>query len=367
MLKRPRAGANRENHVRPGDAHAALVSRAAHRSVADPLHPAVRLYWSQRRLIDLESGVLRNTIVVNGRTWPYLEVEQRRYRFRFLNGCDSRFLILKLSRDGLPFWQIGADGRFLPAPARLDQLLMGPAERADVIVDFTNVPVGTEIVLLNRGPNEPFSGGDPDDDFDASDPETTGLVMQFRVVSARSSDVSTPPEALVLPQTPALPPATITRQVSLNEAESQTVLADGHPGQGHRKHQPANLKLSCDDPNAGPFGPTMAQLGTVTPAGEGNPRGWTDAITENPAPSDWSVGDPQLHSGRASDPHSRDRVRDRRTKTPWALSGRPRRGDGPQRQPMISLPRRDHARESDVRSCGHLRGIAISWSTRTTR
>jgi spore coat protein A len=153
-----------------------------------------------------------------------------------------------------------------------------------VIVDFTNVPVGTEIVLLNRGPDEPFGGGDPDDDFEVSDPETTGLVMQFRVVSARSSDVSTPPEALVLPQTPALPPATITRKVSLNEAESQTVLVDGHPGHGHRKHQPANLKLSCDDPNAVPFGPTMAQLGTVTPAGEGNPRGWMDAITENPAP-----------------------------------------------------------------------------------
>src|SRR4030095_29013 len=177
-----------------------------------------------------------NTIVVNGRTWPYLEVEQRRYRFRFLNGCDSRFLILKLSRNGLPFWQIGAEGGFLPAPARLDQLLMGPAERADVIVDFTNVPVGTEIVLLNRGPDEPFGGGDPDDDFEVSDPETTGLGIQFRVVSARSGDVSTPPEALVLPQTPTLPPATITRKVSLNEAESQTVLVDGHPGHGPRKH-----------------------------------------------------------------------------------------------------------------------------------
>jgi FtsP/CotA-like multicopper oxidase with cupredoxin domain len=226
-----------------------------------------------------------NTIVVNGRTWPYLDVEQRRYRFRFLNGCDSRFLILKLSRNGLPFWQIGADGGFLPAPARLDQLLMGPAERADVIVDFTNVPVGTEIVLLNLGPDEPFGGGDPDDDFEVSDPETTGLVMQFRVVSARSSDVSTPPELLDLAQTQAaaLPPATVTRQVSLNEAESETVFVDGHPGHGHKKHQPANLKLSCDDPNAVPFGPTMAQLGTLTNTGEGSPLGWTDAITENPA------------------------------------------------------------------------------------
>jgi spore coat protein A len=223
-----------------------------------------------------------NTIVVNGRTWPYLDVEQRRYRFRFLNGCNSRFLILKLSRAGLPFWQIGADGGFLPAPARLDQLLMGPAERADVIVDFTRVPVGSEIVLLNLAPDEPFGGGVPDDDFDISDPNTTGLVMQFRVVPAQSVDVSTPPGSLVLPQEPGLPPASVTRQLSLNEAESETVLVDGHPGHGHRKHQPANLKLACGDPNAFPFGPTQALLGTLAAPGEGNPLHWGDEITEDP-------------------------------------------------------------------------------------
>lgn len=224
-----------------------------------------------------------NTIVVNGRTWPYLDVEQRRYRFRFLNGCNARFLILKLSRDGLPFWQIGTDGGFLPAPVRLDQLLMGPAERADVIVDFTNVPVGTEILLTNLGPDEPFGGGVPDDDFDVANPETTGLILQFRVISARSGDVSTPPEALVLPQPAALPAPTFARRVSLNEAESETVFVDGHPGHGHRKHQPANLKLACNDPNAVPFGPTMAQLGTLAATGEGSPLQWMDAITENPA------------------------------------------------------------------------------------
>ncbi|HMA24382.1 MAG TPA: multicopper oxidase domain-containing protein, partial [Gemmatimonadaceae bacterium] len=118
---------------------------------------------------------------------------------------------------------------------------------------------------------------------DAADPATTGMVMQFRVASARSRDVSTPPEALVLPQATALPPATVTRQVSLNEAESATVFVDGHPGHGHRKHQPANLQLSCNNPDAVPFGPIMAQLGTVTATGEGSPQHWDDAITENPA------------------------------------------------------------------------------------
>src|SRR5262252_7399452 len=112
---------------------------------------------------------------------------RRRYRFRILNACDSRFLILRMS-NGLPFWQIGADGGFLPAPAKLDQLLVAPAERSDVIIDLTRVPVGTQIVLQNIGPDEPFGGGTPGLDFESSDPESTGLVMQFRVVAARSTD-----------------------------------------------------------------------------------------------------------------------------------------------------------------------------------
>jgi spore coat protein A, manganese oxidase len=225
-----------------------------------------------------------NTMVVNGRTWPYLNVEQRRYRFRFVNGCNSRFLILKLGRDGLPFWQIGADGGFLPAPAKLDQLLMGPAERADVIVDFTRVPVGTEVVLRNLAPDEPFGGGVPGVDFDSSDPATTGLVMQFRVGPARSRDLSAPPERLALPSRRRLGPAQRVRQVSINEAESDTVMVDAHPGHGHKKHQPANMKMVCDTSTGVPFGPTHAALGTVTTAGEGNPLRWMRPVTENPVP-----------------------------------------------------------------------------------
>ncbi len=142
--------------------------------------------------------------MVNGNTWPFLTVEQRRYRFRFLNGCQSRFLILDFGNiPGVEVWQIGNEGGFLPAPVNLtadhgNRLLMGLAERADVIVDFTNVPVGN-YVLGNVGPDEPFGGGEPDEDFDLADPDTTGQIMQFRVVPARggrrSDDAAAVPRA----------------------------------------------------------------------------------------------------------------------------------------------------------------------------
>ena len=144
-----------------------------------------------------------NTIMVNGNTWPFLAVEQRRYRFRFLNGCQSRFLILDFGGiPGVEAWQIGNEGGFLAAPVDVtadhgNRLLMGLAERADVIVDFTTVPVGNH-VLGNVGPDEPFGGGIPGDDFPVADPATTGQIMQFNVVPAvgsRHVDATTVPAA----------------------------------------------------------------------------------------------------------------------------------------------------------------------------
>jgi spore coat protein A, manganese oxidase len=206
-----------------------------------------------------------NTMVVNGRTWPILAVEPRRYRFRFLNGCNSRFVILKIAADPLaprpakaavPFWQIGTEGGFLPAPVELDQLLMGLAERADVIVDFTGMPVGTELFLINEGPDEPFGGGEPGDEFEAADPATTGQVMKFTVVPLASTDTSVPPDQLTLPTLTPLGAASTTRQVSLNEEDSAVL--EG-------------------------VGPRAALLGTVEAGGQPVPLGWDDPISENPA------------------------------------------------------------------------------------
>jgi spore coat protein A len=213
-----------------------------------------------------------NMMVVNGNTWPFLNVEQRRYRFRFLNGCNSRFLILKLD-NGMPFYQIGAEGGFLPAPVVLNELLIGPAERADVIVDFTNVPIGTGIILQNIGPDEPFGGGIPGVDFGVSDPGTTGQVMKFIVGPAIGTDLSTPPLDLLLPAITPLGMASVTRQLSLNEEESGSVRVT--------MDMDGNIVLDCDSTEA--FGPTSALLGTLNPNGTGNPLKWMDPITENPA------------------------------------------------------------------------------------
>lgn len=93
-----------------------------------------------------------DAIVVNGKTWPYLNVEPRRYRFRILNACNARFLELEIAvassdRPGPTIWQIGTDGGLLDEPVAIGgdgrrrdgKLLLAPAERAHVIVDFSDL------------------------------------------------------------------------------------------------------------------------------------------------------------------------------------------------------------------------------------
>jgi FtsP/CotA-like multicopper oxidase with cupredoxin domain len=205
-----------------------------------------------------------NTLMVNGNTWPYLEVEQRRYRLRFLNGTQARFLILDfeaLRGAGAEVWQIGNEGGFLDGPANLTaspRVLMGPAERVDLIVDFTHAAVG-DYILTNVGPDEPFGGGEPGGDFDVADPESTGQVMQFRVRPRRGTDWSTPPQFLRLPTRAPLPPATVTRPLALLE-EMSTAFPDS----------PAETLLGVirGDPNAGPR--VWAK------------RMWAEPVSENP-------------------------------------------------------------------------------------
>ncbi len=188
----------------------------------NPEHP----YWVPEFVGD--------TIVVNGKVWPYLNVEPRRYRFLFLNGSSARtyelFLVnTSANSAGPPIWQIGTDGGYLDIPVQLNatqKLLMMPGERADVIVDFKNF-AGQTLLLRNTG-NTPFPKGGPPNG------STLGQIVQIRVGAGPVSDLSYNPAGGAQLRTPMIrlsnyPPTGAlaagvqinrTRQLTLNEVLS---------------------------------------------------------------------------------------------------------------------------------------------------
>ena len=93
-------------------------------------------------------------MLVNGKIWPYLDVEPRMYRFRVLNGCNARIMSLRFG--GLPMWQIGAEGGLFDEPVRVKDVVLAPAERADLLVDFRGLG-GRTLELRNATPAAPVS------------------------------------------------------------------------------------------------------------------------------------------------------------------------------------------------------------------
>lgn len=157
--------------------------------------------------------------VVNGAVYPYLDVEPRPYRLRLLNSSNSRFLNLffnlaKRATD-IPslvaVHQIGSDGGFLPSPAKLYKFLLGPAERADVIVDFSGLEGKT--VTLTNDASAPYPGWNV---LNASWPEVYEF-MQFRVVRSLKNKASfSMPAQIPFPRLDAAQ-AVITRNLVLTE------------------------------------------------------------------------------------------------------------------------------------------------------
>ena len=151
-----------------------------------------------------------DTILVNGGVYPVASVPPQRVRFRMLNGSQSRFYHLNLypedpsapgeAKVGTPgpvMYQVGTEGGFLPAvaihnnttPIPLDptdptgntaipdgpfNLLLAPAERADVVIDFNGVAAGSSFILYGDAP-APFPGGDPRNAYFTGDPDQTAF------------------------------------------------------------------------------------------------------------------------------------------------------------------------------------------------
>ena len=133
---------------------------------------------------------------VNGTVWPHLDVEPTTYRFRLLNGSNARTYRLVLTRDGTPdhdrITQIGSEGGLLQAPVSIpDQgLVLASAERADLLVDFSDLTAGTELTLWNTAA-APFDGAFADP-VEAGQANIDGLlpypeVLRFRVGEGRRS------------------------------------------------------------------------------------------------------------------------------------------------------------------------------------
>jgi spore coat protein A len=152
-----------------------------------------------------------DTIIVNGKAWPYENVKARKYRFRVWNGANDRFFDFRFS-NGMAFRQIGTDGGLLAHPVRIKHLLLGPGERADLVVDFAGHE-GRRILLTNSAAT-PYPSGDP------VNKATTAKVMQFRVSREDASDTSRVPATLAtdVPSAQSLAVAAVqTRDITLSE------------------------------------------------------------------------------------------------------------------------------------------------------
>jgi FtsP/CotA-like multicopper oxidase with cupredoxin domain len=95
---------------------------------------------------DIMLGYLGDTPFANGVARPTVSVRRARYRLRVLNGANARIFDLGLS-TGAPFTLVGTDGGLLERPVRLDRMMMGTGERADILVDFSSARPGDRIVL----------------------------------------------------------------------------------------------------------------------------------------------------------------------------------------------------------------------------
>lgn len=104
---------------------------------------------------DVQNGYLGDMILVNGTPDPYLEVGRGLYRFRILNGSNARILDLALS-DNSPFHIIGTDGGLIDRPYEVSYMFLGPAERIEILIDFSRYAAGTSVLLKSL----PFGGSE---------------------------------------------------------------------------------------------------------------------------------------------------------------------------------------------------------------
>jgi spore coat protein A, manganese oxidase len=100
-----------------------------------------------------------DVILVNGMAWPTHSVGLGEIQFTFLNGSDSRFYVLEFDNPEVRVTLVGVDGGLLPAATEITDVVLAPGDRVELVVDFSGLDHGSEVLLTNRGPAyEPFKG-----------------------------------------------------------------------------------------------------------------------------------------------------------------------------------------------------------------
>jgi FtsP/CotA-like multicopper oxidase with cupredoxin domain len=210
------------------------------------VNPDVHPYWNPE--------FFGNTIMVNGKLWPNLNVDQGQYFFRIVDGSNARFynMALKVAGTGatVPFTQIMTDGGYLQSPVTENSLLIAPGERAGILVDFSKLAAGTKVVMTNNA-NAPYPTGDPTD-------TNTGQIMQFTVGNKAGAKAMNLPEKL------------------------NPTLKDSYP-----TLQPTNLNRTL---------PYFEEMGANGPLGVFlNGQRWSGVLTETPkvgSTEDWWLVNP---------------------------------------------------------------------------
>ncbi|MFG3065436.1 multicopper oxidase family protein [Streptomyces sp. NPDC048231] len=203
-----------------------MIADRAFASDGSFLYPALDPTMRTTPGVDKPSvnGVMGDVILVNGAPWPVMKVDTARYRFRILNASNARTYQLGLQGSSQGFTQIGTDHGLLPAPLPQDTVMIAPAERFDVVIDFSRHKVGDEITLVNRlGSN------------------STAAVMRFLVTRATKDSSSIP--------------STLSKTVAITPTGSMTQrtmkFTRGHQGQWLINKQAFDPSASQADVRAG--------------------------------------------------------------------------------------------------------------------
>ncbi|KAL6963132.1 Leucine permease transcriptional regulator [Sarracenia purpurea var. burkii] len=155
-----------------------------------------------------------DAIIVNGKAWPLLKVQRRKYRFRIINASNARYFRFSLT-NGLTFTQVGSDASYLPSPVTTKIILLSPSEIADVVIDFSATNAN-ESVLTNDAPF-PYPTGNSVDQLNSK-------IMKFVLApgSPQPPDGSVVPTSLKNYPAATTAGAATTRYIVLYEYQSST-------------------------------------------------------------------------------------------------------------------------------------------------